>query len=221
MVQINRISARGDIISAIRNNLAKSREFDSIRSRHEHSAASVPGLESNASDVVAVFCENLESVGGQSTIVTSIDEAAAVLQKMIIDLRPETVALSDSKLVHSVAASIQCNARIVQSAGGRELFDCDVGVTSSQWAIADTATLVLESEREFNRLTSLIPGIHICILEAENIKATMLEIFDLVRNDLNPSMTFITGPSRTSDIELTLAIGVHGPRELFIIIVQE
>jgi L-lactate dehydrogenase complex protein LldG len=220
MVQINPNSARGDIISAIRNNLGRSREFDSIRILHDHSAASFPPLESYASDVVAVFCENLESVGGQSTIVTSIDEAAAVLQKMIIDLRPETIALSDSKLVHSVAASIQC-AGVVENAGARELFDCDVGVTSAQWAIADTGTLVLESEREFNRLTSLIPGIHICILEAEKIKATMLEIFDLVRNDLNPSMTFITGPSRTSDIELTLAIGVHGPRELFVIIVQE
>lgn len=90
----------------------------------------------------------------------------------------------------------------------------------AQWAIAETGTLVLDSEKELNRLTSLVPDVHICIFEAKKIRQTMGEILQLMASDLSPAVTFITGPSRTSDIELTLAIGVHGPRELYVIIIE-
>jgi len=97
-----------------------------------------------------------------------------------------------------------------------------LGITSAQWGIAETGTLVLESEKEFNRLTSLVPPVHICLLEAKNMRETLGEILqNLNTGNLSRTVTFITGPSRTSDIELTLAIGVHGPAELHVIVIGE
>ncbi len=103
-----------------------------------------------------------------------------------------------------------------------KLFDCDVGVTGAQAAIAETGTLVLESERERHRLASLLPPVHIAILNAADICLSLGEALRLVRRDgstaMSRTITFITGPSRTADIELTLAIGVHGPKELYVIV---
>ena len=85
-------------------------------------------------------------------------------------------------------------------------------------------TLVLESKKEFSRLTSLVPPVHICLLEAQNIHQTMTEILQILnasgRESLSRAITFITGPSRTSDIELILAIGVHGPARLQVIVIE-
>ena len=85
----------------------------------------------------------------------------------------------------------------------------------------ETGTLVLESDRESHRLTSLVPPVHLCVLRAENIRQTLGEILEVTSRDLSRTVTFITGASRTSDIELTLAIGVHGPGELHVIVIAD
>jgi len=67
---------------------------------------------------------------------------------------------------------------------------------------------------------SLVPPVHIAIIDASTIFQTLGQALAFIhRNgDISPAVTFITGPSRTADIELTLAIGVHGPQELYVII---
>ncbi|HSB61184.1 MAG TPA: LUD domain-containing protein, partial [Vicinamibacteria bacterium] len=92
------------------------------------------------------------------------------------------------------------------------------------WAAAETGTLVLESDRERHRLASLVPTAHVALLEAGRIRRTLGEVLRALgeqgRDGLSRTVTFVTGPSRTSDIELTLAIGVHGPAELQVVIVE-
>lgn len=103
-----------------------------------------------------------------------------------------------------------------------ELFQYDAGVTMAQAAIADTGTLVLESDCEQHRLVSLVPPTHVAIVNAEDICHTLGDALKLVRRsspeDISRLITFITGPSRTADIELTLTVGVHGPKELNVIL---
>jgi len=216
-------SSRDQILMAVRNNLATSARFD--HDHETHGTAALPKDDEKervapAQDIISTFCERLRSVNGQAMVAANENEATGALQKIISELSPRTIALSDSRLVRSLVDSLKIEAEILTNASAAKLFDCDVGITGAQSAIAETGTLVLGSEKEFNRRTSLIPETHMCILAANTIRRSMSEVLDWMAADLNPTFTFITGPSRTSDIELTLAIGVHGPRRLYVIVLD-
>ena len=72
-------------------------------------------------------------------------------------------------------------------------------------------------------LVSLLPPVHIAIIRSSDIHPTIGDALAALHgaNDLSRAITFITGPSRTADIELTLTVGVHGPKELYVIIIEE
>jgi len=214
-------SARREILDSVRNHLEASAAFDSAHKIHHASPDNDGAVQPiQGGGVIEMFCERVRLVNGNVVAISGSEELTDALQKVIDELEPRTIAISDSELVRSVVIEIRTDAEIIENASTAELFNCDVGITTAQLAIAETGTLVLESKKEFSRLTSLVPETHICLLEANKIRRTMSEILDLMAKDLSPAVTFITGPSRTSDIELTLAIGVHGPRHLYVFVIQ-
>jgi L-lactate dehydrogenase complex protein LldG len=99
----------------------------------------------------------------------------------------------------------------------------DIGVTLVDFGIAETGTLVLNSDSEETRLSTMLCETHVAILNGGKIRETALSMADEL-NDLTgrPSSytAFITGASRTADIERVLALGVHGPLELVILLVE-
>jgi L-lactate dehydrogenase complex protein LldG len=99
----------------------------------------------------------------------------------------------------------------------------DMGITLVDFGIAETGTLVLNSDSEETRLSTMLCETHVAILEESKIRETALSMADEL-NDLTgqPSSytAFITGASRTADIERVLALGVHGPLELVILLVE-
>lgn len=107
------------------------------------------------------------------------------------------------------------------------LAKCGVGITGADYGIAETGTVVLSSDEKNALLVSLLPPIHIAVLRSSQIVAGLDEVISKLgeerigRIDACRSASFITGPSRTSDVELTLSIGVHGPKELHLIIVGD
>ena len=101
----------------------------------------------------------------------------------------------------------------------RELDAFDGAVTGCTLAIAETGTLVLSAgPAEGRRALTLVPDLHICIVLEEQIVDTVPAAFD--RLDATRPLTFVSGPSATSDIELNRVEGVHGPRRLHVLIVQ-
>jgi len=214
-------------LSSIRKHLAASERFDAQRphspAAEERSPAELAG-DDRGETIIQRFREALEDVSGHCLIVQTIDEAAGALQVIINERKPQRIAVSDSLAVKEIVGRLKTEAAFLNAPNHSELFDCDFGITAAQWAIAETGTLVLESERERNRLASLVPPVHVAIIQASRIRQTMSEILELIRNSeagLSRAITFITGPSRTSDIELTLAIGVHGPGKLYVIVIDE
>ncbi len=100
----------------------------------------------------------------------------------------------------------------------------DIVLTYADFGIADTGTLVIESSSEQTRLATMISEIHVAILPRERLRETAYELeAELVGYmQQSPNYTaFITGASRTADIERVLALGVHGPLELHILILEE
>lgn len=174
------------------------------------------------SELIDLFREALEAVNGNCTIVADEGEAAGRLKQLIELNQLNRIAVSDSQVVQRLMRQVDGPVEVLSNAKASELFECDAGITSAQWAIAETGTLVLESKSERSRLVSLIPPMHIAIVEAGHIRRTMSEALEAVSKagELSRTVTFITGPSRTSDIELTLAIGVHGPGILHVIVVE-
>ena len=217
--------AKNAIFTSIRQNLAASRPFDAQHQAHHgqpetsFSASVLPDFSKEI--LIENFRQNLAFVGGNFSLVTDEREAAAVLLAIIDEKTARKIAISDSPLVKKIAGYLKIPAQFTENAPADFLFESDLGVTGAQWAIAETGTLVLESESERHRLTSLIPPVHVCIMEARNIRQTLGEILEILQARLSRTITFITGASRTSDIELTLAIGVHGPGELHVILIDK
>ena len=102
------------------------------------------------------------------------------------------------------------------------VFNVEAGITSTLGGIAETGALILWSSKEEPRLMSLVPPIHIAILQADKIYNSLLEVMQKENWSANmPTNAFlISGPSKTADIELILAFGVHGPKELIVLVID-
>jgi L-lactate dehydrogenase complex protein LldG len=100
----------------------------------------------------------------------------------------------------------------------------DTGLTPIDWGVAETATLVLDSTSEDVRIATMLSETHVAVLSKSRIRSHLMEL----EPELSESMTsaprylsFISGASRTADIERVLTIGVHGPQELHLLILDE
>lgn len=102
------------------------------------------------------------------------------------------------------------------------IFAVDAAVTTAAGAVADTGALILRPTRAEPRLMSLVPPVHIAILAADAIHASLSEAMQAGRwaEDMPTNLLLISGPSKTADIELILAFGVHGPKELVVLILE-
>ena len=99
--------------------------------------------------------------------------------------------------------------------------EADIGITSADYVLADTGTLVMLSSAEEARLISLLPPIHLAIFPRQRILSGLDELLTVLPRpaDQTSAMVLITGPSRTADIEQILVRGVHGPGEIYAVIV--
>ena len=99
----------------------------------------------------------------------------------------------------------------------------DVGITSADYALADTGTLVLLASPQEARMISLLPPAHIAVVPRRRILTGLDELFSLLPNpaESTSSMVLITGPSRTADIEQILVRGVHGPGLLTVVVTAD
>jgi len=97
--------------------------------------------------------------------------------------------------------------------------ECELGVTGVDAALPETGTLLLRSSPERPRVVSLLPRVHLAILRRTALRADLHQAFAEAKDA--GYCVLVTGPSRTSDIELTLTLGVHGPKSLYVWLLDE
>ena len=179
------------------------------------------------------------------TVRTCVDIAAvaAAIAEVVRHKEPEW---GDQKRVvawqHPLIESLNLPAALSEQgvpvffsdvkAPGREnlrqhVIDSYIGVTSADFCMADTATLVMRTRPGQARSVSLVPAIHIAVVELNRIIADLKELYALLKWDPQESkegvtncMTFISGPSKTADIEATMVHGAHGPREVHVFVIK-
>jgi L-lactate dehydrogenase complex protein LldG len=201
-----------------------------------------PTAKADLSDLIARFTEEATAVRANVHRVSDKLKFVGQIVERIAEIcgknNGHEIALSSAELFAEMDLSSMLVTRGFSTFGLGEndhekliarLANCGVGVTAVDYAIAETGTIVLSSDEPNALLFSLLPPVHIAVLRSSQVFHTLDEVISKLSKERigrgNPgepsrSVTLITGPSRTSDVELVLSIGVHGPKELHVIIVD-
>lgn len=170
---------------------------------------------------IARLSAALEALAGKTHRVAAAGEVCATVAGI---LNGRSAVASNSGFLRECGVTALPNVRsgITRRAELREVAAAlDAGITSADYALADTGTLVLFSSPEEARLISLLPPAHIAVVPVDRVLTGLDELFDKapLPAERSSSMVLITGPSRTADIEQILVRGVHGPGELDVVLV--
>lgn len=174
-------------------------------------------------DLVETFRTRAQEVGATSARVA----APAALGQAVADyLRAHNLGTAIKLSPELAAKGVVWPPSFTVSQGradGTEI----VGVALARAGVAETGTLVLSAGPERPTTLNFLPEAHVVVIPASRIVGTYEEMWDRVREPIEPGgllprvVNWITGPSRTADIEQTLLVGVHGPKRLHIVVVDE
>jgi L-lactate dehydrogenase complex protein LldG len=157
------------------------------------------------------------ALGGHVTRCTTETLAEEIITLLAEDGVDELVAWEADQLPAGIAAALsQAGIRLIHESNP----EVETGLTGALGAVASTGTLILTSGPGRPQTASLLPKRHIAILSEERIYENLPKAFDLEEIGEASSVALISGPSRTADIEMTLTIGVHGPGEVRVFLLE-
>ena len=183
--------------------------------------------------------EEVSSVGGNVTRIGSVKRREEYLDALVSQRGLKSVVRWDTPMLSELDSALLKSGAVVtpiistsdetqpQVDIRDKLVSADLGITEADYAIADTGSLVLMADQRRSRLVSLLPPVHVALLKPDVIVPSMADLLPVLaasqredHNNLSNCITFITGPSRTADIEKIITIGVHGPEELHLLILE-
>ena len=181
-------------------------------------------------DPPARFIEELEALGGHGKRVASGDEAREYVLELAREREAELLVRWDVDELEALGVDGSLSEAGIEVAVWRELADfkevagkAGIGLSTAAWAIAETGTLVLEGGPGMGRSVTLLPPTHVAIVPVEKILRTVPEAIEKYAGDadgLPANVCFHTGPSRSGDIEMALFVGMHGPGDVHVILVD-
>ena len=166
-------------------------------------------------ELVPRFIEELTALGGHAIRTTEgelSNQLIALLREKSIDRVQTWEFVSGVDWDEIISGGITVQADADQN--------IKAGITGALAGIAETGTLVIQSGERRPLTASLLPGIHISVLQASDIEESLEKVFTHRMVETFESVVLVSGPSRTADIEMSLTIGVHGPGELFVFILE-
>ena len=187
-------------------------------------------------DVVARMAEELSAVDGIAHRVADDAQARSELANLLTRSEARSALCWQHPLLERLdlkgileSRGVACydHQRLAQLPPDEQrerALEADIGISSATYAIAETGTLAVASEPGRERWVSLLPPVHVAVIERTQIVPDLFDFFDALGNTASGSMpanlTLITGPSKTGDIELRLVTGVHGPGRLHVVIID-
>ncbi len=164
------------------------------------------------------FAENFTKLQGRFCFCNSFEEMVANLNELVKARNWENLYCVE-KLISEKLQSNGCSSLTTD-----DLKNCDASITTCESLVARTGSILLSSASESGRTVSVYAPIHICIAYTSqlvyDIKDSLKQIPIKYGDKLPSLITLATGPSRTADIEKTLVVGVHGPKEVFCFLID-
>ncbi|MFM7413673.1 MAG: lactate utilization protein C [Planctomycetota bacterium] len=174
---------------------------------------------------VAILTENLRRLKAEVHRAADLAAAADLVATFAADRGWRRVAWHGHETVEPLAIRLGCDTyRVDDRQFDKDALEaCDAGITACEAAVAQTGSILVSSGSCGGRALSILPHVHVVILPAVAVAGTLADALDLVRarhaSRLPSMLSFITGPSRTGDIERILVLGAHGPKELIVLLV--
>ena len=171
-------------------------------------------------DPVTCFKRELEAINGQCELSETLDELFVQLKKILIVRNIDTIFCRDRQIgTHLTKNGIAFTSK------QDDFEDMKAAVTSCEYLIARTGSVVVSSAGESGRQLLSYPPVHIALAGTNQLVANPTDAYNALHkkytNNLPSQITTITGPSRTSDIEKTLVLGAHGPKEFIVLLCND
>jgi len=181
-----------------------------------------PRLPDSLDSEIEQFLGEIKKLSGVGQQLSSSDIESALkdlateqnIRKATLWNTPHLLQLQIANYLSSIGVEL-----VSPNADKHEMSGCDLGITEADYLLPETGTIVLSSSAENPRAVSLLPRVHLAIVRPEMLRPDMHHVFTEAKN--KNYLVFITGPSRTADIELTTTLGVHGPKNLYVWVMEE
>ncbi|MCX8020572.1 MAG: lactate utilization protein [Chitinophagaceae bacterium] len=209
-------------------NISPSKEkiLKKIRSALRHSVAlPFPQSEGNqpvfpeiSQEPEVEFAEQFTALQGKFIYCINEQELAFQLSSLIKKRDWQNVFCNERRLIHPVLPQLE---HVITD---QDLAGCDAAITGCECLVARTGSIVMSSAQPGGRTVSVYAPVHICIANTHqvvcDIRDALIFLKEKYGENLPSLITWATGPSRTADIEKTLVVGVHGPKEVFTFLIE-
>ena len=201
------------VIDNIRRSLGRTAQAPLTRRPAIHEPRPAGSLDSE----VETFLTEIKKLSGVGQKLSS-SELDVALKALVEEQHVQKATTWESPYLRRLGITEILNSLGVEfvspNANKHEMALCDLGITEADFLLPETGTLVLKSSAEKPRGVSLLPRVHLAIVRPDMLRADMHEVFAEAKDQRY--LVFISGPSRTADIELTVTLGVHGPKNLYV-----
>lgn len=178
-------------------------------------------------DPPARFLEELKAVGGHGQRVQNQEEAREYVLSLARENDAKLLVRWDVEELAELGVDEPLEEAGVEVVVWRDLEDfrevtarADIGLSTAEWAIAETGSLVLTGGPGMGRTVTLLPPTYVAVIAAKKVLPTVAEAIEKYAGSALPAnVCFHTGPSRSGDIEMSLVVGMHGPGDVHVILV--
>ncbi len=225
-------SDRDQILARVKSSLRHPSQLQSSPANVEGGIAA--GLESvtppDAEGLYAQFKKEIELISGEYRRVKDEKEAALILRQMLQKINVDELALDGSMPSQQISRELlklDAGMKIIEPAKmpyadrRKALAGTTAALVTADYGLSDTAGLVVFSDGGTSDMAHFLPLFVFTVLPADRLLPNMFELFKVIDSEKAKKMVFITGPSRTADIEKVVILGAHGPARLIVFLMGD
>lgn len=212
---MNEAPAKSNILKRVRNALSQSTPLPFPQAEGQTSV-----FNKKEDDLAFLFAESFSNLKGRFIFCADHKELADNLNALAQNNDWKNVYCRELQLVHTLQPYSIPSLNV-----SNDIHEADAGITTCETLVARTGTIVLSAAQPSGRTVGVFPPVHIVIAYTDqlvfDIKDAISALKKKYKNDIPSMISFQSGPSRTSDIEKTPVIGVHGPKEVYVFLIDK